>query len=121
MRDGKVIEVLDYLRYFPDTYAKDTNEGLIELLRAMASGIYFDGMFKVRIDWIKPFSFMLDPKVMEQVNNLSENNRRREIPHLEKFKSCSAGNQGRFSNSVIDEILLEFMICIAQKELDSNN
>ena len=44
-------------------------------------------MFGVRIDWIKPFSFLLDPKVMEQVNNLPENNKRREIPPPEKFKS----------------------------------
>ena len=90
----KVIEVIDYLRYFSDTYAKDSNEGRIELLRTMASGIYFDGMFKVRIDWIKPFSFLLDPKVMAQVNNLPENNKRREIPPPEKFKSRSAGEMG---------------------------
>jgi hypothetical protein len=47
---------------------------------------------------------------MEEVNNLPENSRRREIPPPEKFKSRSAGNQGRFSNSVIDEIVLDFMI-----------
>ena len=51
-------------------------------------------MFGVRIDWIKPFSFLLDPKVMEQVNNLPENNKRREIPPLVIFKSCSAGDEG---------------------------
>jgi hypothetical protein len=31
----------------------------------------------------------------------------------------SAGNQGRFSNSLIDEIVLEFMIWIAKKEFKS--
>jgi len=103
----KVIEVIDYLRYFSDTYAKDTNEGRIELLRTMASGIYFDGMFKVRIDWIKPFSFLLDPKVMEQVNNLPENNKRREIPPPEKFKSRSAGEMGL---KLLDTSLLNVII-----------
>ena len=33
--------------------------------------------------------------------------------------STSAGNQGRFSNSVIDEIVLKLMIYIAKKDLDS--
>ncbi|HOT47114.1 MAG TPA: hypothetical protein PLC28_19730 [Spirochaetota bacterium] len=47
---------------------------------------------------------------MEQVNNMPENNKRREIPHPEKFNSRSAGNQGRFSISVIDGIIINFMI-----------
>ncbi len=31
------------------------------------------GSFGVIIDWIKPFSFLLDSKVIEQVNNSSLN------------------------------------------------
>ena len=38
------------------------------------------GCFGVIIDWIKPFFFLLDSKVMEQVNNPPEDERRREIP-----------------------------------------
>jgi len=49
------------------------------------------------------------PRVMYQVNHPPENNKRREIPPLVIFKSCSAGNQGRFSNSVIDEIVPQFI------------
>lgn len=56
---------------------------------------------------------------MEQVNHLPEKIKRREIPSFEKIKSCSAGNQGRFANSVIDEIILDFMIWIAKKEFES--
>jgi len=67
-----------------------------------------------RIDWTKTFSFLLDPKVMAQVNKLPENSRRREIPPLGIW---SAGNQGRFSNSMIDEIVLEFMIREEKKGL----
>jgi hypothetical protein len=43
------------------------------------------GCFGVIIHWIKPFSFLLDSKVMEQVNNLPENGRRREIPPLKSL------------------------------------
>jgi hypothetical protein len=32
------------------------------------------------IEWVKPFPFLLDPKVMEEVGILSENDRRRGIP-----------------------------------------
>jgi hypothetical protein len=73
----------------------------------------------VGIDLIKPFSFLLDPKVMAQVNNLPENDRRREIPPPEKFKSTSAGNRGRFSNQVIDAIILDFMTWMAERESSS--
>lgn len=77
---------------------------LIVRLKIITSDIYCDGIFGVRIDWIKPFSFLLDPKVMAQVNHLPE-----------KCKSRSAGNQGRFSNPVIDEIILDFMIWEVEK------
>jgi hypothetical protein len=68
----------------------------------------------VGIDWIKPFSLPLDPKVMDQVNNLHENDRRRDFPPPEKFKSHDAGIQGRFSSQVIDELVLDFVSRMAK-------
>ena len=68
------------------------------------------GCFGVIIDWIKPFSFLLDSKVMEQVNNPPENERRREIPPPEKFKSRSAGEMRL---KLLDNALLNIIIsCI---------
>jgi len=65
------------------------------------------GCFGVIIDWIKPFSFLLDSKVMEQVNNPPENERRRKIPPPEKSKSRSAGKMrlNRLDNPLLNIII----------------
>jgi hypothetical protein len=68
------------------------------------------GCFGVIIDWIKPFFFLLDSTVMEQVNNPPENERKREIPPPEKFKSRSSGEMRL---KLLDNSLLNVMIsCI---------
>jgi hypothetical protein len=49
----------------------------------------------------------IDPKITEQAADPSEHDKRCEMPPPEKFKSKSAGNQGRFFIPVIDKILLQ--------------
>ena len=60
----QVSDIINRLRDMPLTYLKVPDEGKVEILKSMASGAIIDGS-EVKIQWDKPFSFLMKPEILE--------------------------------------------------------
>jgi hypothetical protein len=101
----EITHVINTFRDFPVRYAAAGRAKKAAILWEMADSAVFNA-HGVAISWKKPFAFFM----REEITSINK------VDVSESSKmSTSAGNQGRFSNSVIDEILLEFMIWDLEK------
>ncbi len=63
----KVTDLIEYLRKFSQTFLSASDEDRIKLLKTMAYCIKTDGE-NVKVEWHKPFSYLLDTQIVEAMN-----------------------------------------------------
>jgi len=93
----EVAHIIATFRDFPVRYADADRPRKAAILKEMADAAVFDAD-SVVISWKKPFAFFIRDEVTS-INKM-------DVSESSKT-STSAGNQGRISNSTLDEILLD--------------
>ena len=63
--------IIDLLRDAPEIYAESPFEGKVEILMSMARCVTFHEGRAV-IDWLKPYSFLTIPWILEEKNVVRE-------------------------------------------------